>query len=111
MFSKLKMRAARAPRIRPAGTLLLIAALMSAVPACAAEERVERLIQEIIRDTHETRHYTGIDQLSERVVGAMRHTPRDRFVPRSSTLWAWENRPLSIGYGQFQPAGQQPANR
>lgn len=61
---------------------------------------VERLIQEVIRDTRQTRDYTGLDKLSERVLNSLRQTPRDQFVPRSSAVYAWENRPLGIGYGQ-----------
>jgi len=61
---------------------------------------VEQLIQEVIRDTRQTRDYTGLDKLSERVINSMRQTPRDQFVPRSSAVYAWENRPLGIGYGQ-----------
>ena len=61
---------------------------------------VEQLIQEVIRDTRQTRDYTGLDKLSERVLNSLRQTPRDQFVPRSSAVYAWENRPLGIGYGQ-----------
>ena len=61
---------------------------------------MEQLIQEVIRDTRQTRDYTGLDKLSERVINSMRQTPRDQFVPRSSAVYAWENRPLGIGYGQ-----------
>ncbi len=68
--------------------------------ASCMEVPVERLIREITEDTRQTRHYTGVAQLSERVLVSMRQTPRDRFVPAGSALFAWENRPLSIGYGQ-----------
>jgi len=83
------------------GTCLL-AALLTLPAACtrAAEDPVEQLIKEITLDTRQTRHYTGIRELSARVINSMRQTPRDRFVPRGSELYAWENRPLSIGYGQ-----------
>jgi protein-L-isoaspartate(D-aspartate) O-methyltransferase len=64
------------------------------------EVSVERLLREIAEDTRQTRHYTGLEQLSERVLESMRQTPRDRFVPAGSAVFAWENRPLSIGYGQ-----------
>jgi protein-L-isoaspartate(D-aspartate) O-methyltransferase len=64
------------------------------------DPNVEQLIQEIVRDTRQTRGYTGLDKLSERVINSLRQTPRDQFVPRSSAVYAWENRPLGIGYGQ-----------
>ena len=61
---------------------------------------MDRLIDEIIRDTHETRRYTGRDVLSQPVLDTMRSVPRDAFVPADSAVYAWENRPLTIGYGQ-----------
>lgn len=76
----------------------LLVALATTV--LSMEVNVERLIREIAEDTRQTRHYTDIEQLSERVLASMRQTPRDRFVPAGSALFAWENRPLSIGYGQ-----------
>ncbi|MCB1684446.1 MAG: protein-L-isoaspartate O-methyltransferase, partial [Pseudomonadales bacterium] len=62
--------------------------------------RIDALMTEIRRDTRETRHYTGRDTLDERVMDAMRRVPRHRFVPADSELYAWENRPLPIGYRQ-----------
>jgi protein-L-isoaspartate(D-aspartate) O-methyltransferase len=35
-----------------------------------------------------------------RVVDAMRRVPRERFVPESQHEYAYDDRPLSIGYGQ-----------
>ena len=61
---------------------------------------MDRLIDEIIRDTFETRRYTGRDVLSQPVLDTMRSVPRDAFVPADSAIYAWENRPLTIGYGQ-----------
>ena len=61
---------------------------------------MENLISEIRRDARETRHYTGRDQLSSAVLDAMRRVDRSRFVAPGTELYAWENRPLPIGYGQ-----------
>lgn len=36
----------------------------------------------------------------QRVLEAMRHVPRERFVPKDLRWTAYENRPLPIGYGQ-----------
>lgn len=36
----------------------------------------------------------------ERVLDAIRHVPRERFVPKDLRWTAYENRPLPIGYGQ-----------
>jgi len=101
-------RAAGAGGRRPAiltrtariGIFLLAAAWSLPAASTQAEDPVEQLIREIVRDARQTRHYTGISELSERVINSMRQTPRDRFVPKDSELYAWENRPLSIGYGQ-----------
>ena len=51
-------------------------------------------------DAEETRHYTGRARLKASVIGAMRTVDRSQFVPEGSELYAWENRPLPIGYGQ-----------
>ena len=61
---------------------------------------MENLFEEIQRDTLETRGYTGRAALSDTVLDAMRRVDRARFVPEGSELYAWENRPLPIGYGQ-----------
>ena len=89
------------------GPLLLGVCLAGMLLACvcpgaqATERRVvDRLITEIERDTYETRHYTGRSELADRVMAAMREVDRERFVPPSSAVYAWENRPLRIGYGQ-----------
>lgn len=60
----------------------------------------ESLERSIARHARETEEYTGRSEISERVLAAMRKVPRDRFVPRDSRLYAWENRPLPIGHGQ-----------
>ncbi len=61
---------------------------------------MENLISEIRRDARETRHYTGRDHLKDSVLDAMRRVDRSRFVAPGTELYAWENRPLPIGYGQ-----------
>jgi protein-L-isoaspartate(D-aspartate) O-methyltransferase len=68
--------------------------------ASVRRQNVESLIAEIVQDTYQTRHYTGINALDESVLASIRSTPRDKFVPPTSAVYAWENRPLSIGYGQ-----------
>ena len=61
---------------------------------------MQNLLDEIRRDARETRAYTGRTTLSRDVLAAMARVDRARFVPPGSELYAWENRPLSIGYGQ-----------
>ena len=62
--------------------------------------RIDALMTEIRRDTRETHHYTSRAELDERVMSAMRSVPRHEFVLPGSSVYAWENRPLSIGHGQ-----------
>lgn len=65
-----------------------------------AEAPMIQLIDEIRLDAQNTRHYTGRDVLSRKVLDAMIRVDRSLFVPPGSELHAWENRPLPIGYGQ-----------
>lgn len=68
-------------------------------PAAFAEKR-ESLLAAIAVETRQTACCTGRAQLSERVMAAMAKVPRHLFVPRGEIDFAYENRPLSIGYGQ-----------
>lgn len=61
---------------------------------------MNNLIAEIRKDARDTRHYTGRSTLKDSVLEAMQSVDRSRFVPPGSELYAWENRPLPIGYGQ-----------
>jgi protein-L-isoaspartate(D-aspartate) O-methyltransferase len=95
-------------RLRILGGPLLAALLLPGPSATGAEPAtratddspMESLIAEIERDTAETRTYTGRSRLKSSVIDAMRQVDRSRFVLPGSELYAWENRPLSIGYGQ-----------
>jgi protein-L-isoaspartate(D-aspartate) O-methyltransferase len=68
-------------------------------PAAFAEKR-RSLLAAIAVETRQTACCTGRAQLSERVMAAMAKVPRHLFVPRGEIDVAYENRPLSIGYGQ-----------
>ena len=68
-------------------------------PAAFAEKR-QSLLAAIAVETRQTACCTGRAQLSERVMAAMAKVPRHLFVPREEIDFAYENRPLSIGYGQ-----------
>src|SRR5690606_19196944 len=63
---------------------------------------VERmaLLDEIENELAETARWTGRSSLSPRVRAALAETPREAFVDAGSAAAAYENRPLSIGYGQ-----------
>ena len=95
--------------VRSLLAILLIAPAVGCAEAIEAERpgrtgeavsAMDRLIAEIKRDTQETRHYTGRDRLKDSVIDAMESVDRARFVLPGSEIYAWENRPLSIGYGQ-----------
>jgi protein-L-isoaspartate(D-aspartate) O-methyltransferase len=44
--------------------------------------------------------YLGHEIQDRRVIEAMRHVPREAFVPQEHCYAAYEDRPLSIGFGQ-----------
>lgn len=62
--------------------------------------KVDRMLREIKMEVHYTREWTGKAALGSEVINAVRDVPRDRFVPGSAQEFAYENGPLSIGYGQ-----------
>lgn len=89
------------------GRLLACASLIVclAPPAAAAEEdgygaQRRKLRAQIEQDAAETADATGRPRFSARVMDAIDAVPRHRFVPARELKYAYENRPLSIGYGQ-----------
>lgn len=80
--------------------------LLLAMLACQAQARDEyellrqRMVQEIVAMTTDTRFETGRTALDAPVLGAMRKVERHKFVPPSEIVNAYQNRPLPIGYGQ-----------
>jgi len=63
------------------------------------DDRAE-LLAEIAAEMRETARRTGRAALSPRVAAALGKVRREAFVPPGSERAAYENRPLSIGYGQ-----------
>ena len=59
-----------------------------------------RLVTEISQDVIDTSAYIGKSALDERVMRVLGTVGRHRFVPPHLQSSAYENRPLSIGYGQ-----------
>ncbi|MGH8711293.1 MAG: protein-L-isoaspartate(D-aspartate) O-methyltransferase [Burkholderiales bacterium] len=78
--------------------------VMLACQAVQARDEYEllrqRMVQEIVVMTTDTRFETGRTALDERVLAAMRKVERHKFVPPSEVVNAYQNRPLPIGYGQ-----------
>ncbi len=86
------------------GLLLFIALLCYLNSAVQAEEDYamarQQLVKEIEDDVRSTRFYLDKEVLDEKVMQMMARVPRHEFVPEESRRFAYENRPLSIGYGQ-----------
>ena len=86
---------------------LATALIILVVPATAAAtseadyaKRRQILVERIAADVRATRDYIGTARLDDRVMAAIGHVPRHEFVPESEQSYAYENRPLPIGYGQ-----------
>ena len=62
-----------------------------------ARKNMVEIIEEEVDDTE---WYTGKSTLAKATKNAMESVKRHKFVPLLSRLNAYENRPLSIGYGQ-----------
>lgn len=60
----------------------------------------EDLLQQITTDAAETASWTGREHFSPAVMDAMRAVPRHAFVPPQEQFFAYDNRPLGIGFGQ-----------
>ncbi len=84
---------------------LVLALLVALGPATAAGEadyaELRRaLIESIEADVRATAAYIGKARLDDRVMAALARVPRHEFVPENEQTYAYQNRPLPIGYGQ-----------
>ena len=61
---------------------------------------IDRLIREIEKEVGYTSDWTGKSKLTGEVMQAMRNVPRHLFVPEAAQDFAYDNGPLSIGFGQ-----------
>ena len=61
---------------------------------------MENMIAEIQSDARRTASHTGVRLIGDAVIGAIRATPRDRFVAARNRPAAYANHPLPIGHGQ-----------
>lgn len=64
------------------------------------EKARKEMVGAIQRDVETTHGYLGRERLGENVINTMERVPRHAFVPARSRRYAYENRPLSIGYAQ-----------
>ncbi len=84
---------------------LVLALLVSVGSAAAAGEPDyaqlrQVLIERIEADVRATAAYIGKARLDDRVMASLARVPRHEFVPESERSYAYQNRPLPIGYGQ-----------
>lgn len=81
-------------------TVLITIWASSAIAAESFSTLRQQMVHLIEQDVRETSLYLDKTQLDPRVIEVMGQVPRHRFVPLSVRDKAYENRPLSIGYGQ-----------
>lgn len=81
-------------------TMLIFLVCPALVPANEFESKRHKLIKQIEADVRETSLYLKKEKLDPRVIKAMRDVPRHEFVRDRLRRFAYENRPLPIGYGQ-----------
>ncbi len=82
--------------------ILLLAAL-GANTAALADAYAERRLNLVLRiedDARSTAIWSGRASFDARVLEAMARVPRHLFVPEKLRRYAYENRPLPIGFGQ-----------
>jgi protein-L-isoaspartate(D-aspartate) O-methyltransferase len=60
----------------------------------------QALVSIIKAQVNRTRDFLKQDALDDRVIDALFKVPRHEFVPESERPYAYDNRPLSIGFGQ-----------
>lgn len=58
------------------------------------------MVAKIVREVEDTASWLGRSALAPRVLEAIGRVPRHRFVPEAERVWAYENRPMPIGWGQ-----------
>ena len=80
--------------------LLLLGSRTLADTADEYQQQRAQLIRTIEQNVQDTSAYLDMDKLDPRVMQAMNKVPRHEFVPESEKRYAYENRPLPIGYGQ-----------
>ncbi|MFV1984730.1 MAG: protein-L-isoaspartate(D-aspartate) O-methyltransferase [Thiohalomonadales bacterium] len=64
------------------------------------KKKLKQMLKQIDDEANYTIAYTGRDKFSKRVMDVMAVVDREKFVPKSLRLLAYENGPLTIGYGQ-----------
>lgn len=86
--------------VKVATAVLLVCCCAVASADDAYSQQRQHLIDVIKADVERTGQFLGKKTLDESVLNAMRNVPRHEFVPEDQRPFAYENRPLPIGYGQ-----------
>jgi protein-L-isoaspartate(D-aspartate) O-methyltransferase len=88
--------------IRRGITVVVMAVLMAGAwaPWLVADERPGRLMEEVEGELLRLGPSWGVEGLAPAVREAMLAVPRHAFVPPAQRSYAYENRPLPIGFGQ-----------
>ncbi|CDY78526.1 Protein-L-isoaspartate O-methyltransferase [Caballeronia glathei] len=88
----------------PALALMCAMCAMCVASAARAADDFASLRAKMVKDiallTAGTSEETGRQSIDARVMAAMEQVPRHEFVPPAQVPYAYENRPLPIGYGQ-----------
>jgi protein-L-isoaspartate(D-aspartate) O-methyltransferase len=79
---------------------LLVFLLTFATGAIAAEPDFAALREELVEEVRLYAGYAGDEAFSDAVLEVMNTVERHKFVPPGEIRYAYENRPLAIGYGQ-----------
>jgi len=79
---------------------LLIFFMSTAAQADSFKKQQDNLLKIINLQLFESRFSTGFSKMSTDVEKSMGQTPRHEFVPKEYRTLSYNNRPLSIGYGQ-----------
>ena len=81
-------------------TALPVALLAGLLAGQDFERERSELVAEVRADVRYTSRHLGRDELDPTVLAALGRVPRHEFVPADYRRYAYQNRPLPIGYGQ-----------
>ena len=82
-------------------SLFFLVAASHLIFAQDEEAKFRKLREEMVRTQIATERWTGSEAVRDsRVLDSLRKTPRHRFVPAELVLYAYDDQPLPVGYGQ-----------
>lgn len=78
----------------------LIGLLLLASSVMAGEPDFTTLREQLVEEVRQYAGYAGDEPFSDSTLDALNTVERHKYVPPAEVRYAYENRPLSIGYGQ-----------